>query len=79
MSKELSRSEREEEINRLHQLHQTVLSNIRDTVLLSDDDGQITYVCSNVHFIFGYEDQEVADMGSVETLFGENLIEPETL
>lgn len=71
--------EDEQEIVRLNQLHQTVLSNIRETVLLTDDDGQFTYICPNVHFVFGYDVEEVRELGTVETLFGERLIESDGL
>ncbi len=39
------RKERAQEITRLNHLHQTVLSNIRETVVVTDDDGQFTYIC----------------------------------
>jgi PAS domain S-box-containing protein len=62
--------EYEHEINRLNQRHETVLSNIRETVFVTDDDGQFTYICPNIQFIFGYDAGEVADIGSVEALLG---------
>ncbi len=79
ISEELSRREDEQEITRLNQLHQTVLSNIRESVLVTDDDGQFTYICPNVHFIFGYDAEEVANLGTIEALFGERIIEPNAL
>jgi len=70
------RKEREQEITRLNQLYQTILSNIRETVVVTDDDGQFTYICPNIHFVFGYEASEVDELETVEALLGERLIEP---
>jgi PAS domain S-box-containing protein len=49
-----------------------VLRHITETVFLTDDDGTFTYVCPNVHYIFGYTDEEVREMGCIDELLGED-------
>ena len=60
-------------------LHRTVLSNISDTVLLADDQGQLTFVCPNVHLQLGYSQSEVKQMQYVDRLLGPNLYDPQQL
>ncbi|MDX1744840.1 MAG: PAS domain S-box protein, partial [Halobacteriales archaeon] len=71
--------EREREIARLNELHETVLANIRDAVFLTDDDGRFTYICPNVEYIFGYDRDDVADIGTIQALLGERLVKAEAL
>ncbi len=58
------------------ELHRLVLREISDTVLITDDQGEFTYVCPNVEVIFGYTPQEVNAMGSITVLMGEVQMEP---
>ena len=62
----------ERELRVSEELHRATLSNITDTVFITDDDGRFTYVCPNVHFIFGYTGEEVREMGTVEALLGDD-------
>ena len=57
-----------EELNRL------ILENINDAVLLTDSDGNFTYVCKNVDIIFGYNTTEVYSMGNINNLFGSDVL-----
>jgi PAS domain S-box-containing protein len=50
-----------------------------DTVLVTDDAGEFTYVCPNVHFIFGYSAAEVREMGTIDALLGADLYDPAAL
>lgn len=64
----------ERELRESEELHRATLSNITDTVFITDDDGRFTYVCPNVHFIFGYTDDAVREMETVETLLGDDPV-----
>ncbi|WP_263018199.1 bacterio-opsin activator domain-containing protein [Natronobiforma cellulositropha] len=65
----------ESELRRSEELHRVTLNNMTDTVLITDDDGAFTYVCPNVHFIFGYTDEEIHEMGTIDELLGSDLFE----
>ncbi|UPM42565.1 bacterio-opsin activator domain-containing protein [Halocatena salina] len=60
-------------------LHRVTLNNMTDTVLVTDDDGAFTYICPNVHFIFGYTAAEIRDFGTIDELLGEDLFDPDEL
>ncbi|WP_049914997.1 bacterio-opsin activator domain-containing protein [Natrialba taiwanensis] len=66
----LERERRESE-----ELHRVTLNNMTDTVLITDDEGEFTYVCPNVHFIFGYTDEEIYEFGSIDDLLGPDLFD----
>jgi PAS domain S-box-containing protein len=61
------------------ELHRVTLNNMTDTVLITDDDGEFTYVCPNVHFIFGYTADEIRDLGTIDELLGPDLYDPSDL
>jgi|GEM_PF-2263632 len=63
----------EQDVQSTEQLYELILSNIHDTVLLTDEAGAFTYVCPNVHHIFGHSAETVRDMGSIEALLGEDF------
>ncbi|WP_135852838.1 bacterio-opsin activator domain-containing protein [Halorussus salinus] len=69
----------EEELRESEELHRVTLNNMTDTVLVTDDDGEFTYVCPNVHFIFGYSAEEIHDLGTIDELLGEDLFDPDRL
>ena len=69
----------EEELRESEELHRVTLNNMTDTVLVTDDDGAFTYVCPNVHFIFGYTAEEIYDFGTIDELLGEGLFDEERL
>ncbi len=58
------------------ELHRITLSNISDTVLITDDEGMFTYICPNVNVIFGYERGEVEALANIEGLLGSNVFDP---
>lgn len=68
-------SQLEEELRRSERLHRITLNNMTDTVLVTDNEGRFTYVCPNVHFIFGYTADEIHDLGTIDELLGENLFD----
>jgi signal transduction histidine kinase/ABC-type branched-subunit amino acid transport system substrate-binding protein/ActR/RegA family two-component response regulator len=49
-------------------LWRTTLSSVSDTVILTDEQLRITFVCPNVHFIFGYSDTETMALGHIHNL-----------
>jgi PAS domain S-box-containing protein len=61
----------EDALRESEELHRITLSSISDTVLITDDEGALTYICPNVHVIFGYSLQEVADAGHISFLLGD--------
>jgi PAS domain S-box-containing protein len=61
------------------ELHRVTLNNMTDTVLITDDDGEYTYVCPNVHFIFEYTADEIHELGTIDELLGEDLYDPAAL
>ncbi|KDE59049.1 bacterio-opsin activator [Halostagnicola sp. A56] len=73
------RVELEAELRESEELHRVTLNNMTDTVLITDESGSFTYVCPNVHFIFGYTDDELHEMGSIEELLGPDLFDREEL
>ena len=52
-------------------LHQLILSTISDAVFIVDGDGHFTYICPNIHIIFGYDVSEVAQMEQIDRLLGD--------
>ncbi len=54
-------------------LHRVVLAAISDAVFITDDDGRFTFICPNAHVIFGYGEHEVAELGSIQRLLGDDL------
>ena len=68
------RVELERDLRRSEELHRVTLNNMTDTVLITDEDGEYTYVCPNVHFIFGYGADEIRE-GSITDLLGEDLFD----
>ena len=69
----------ERDLRRSEELHRVTLNNMTDTVLMTDEDGDYTYVCPNVHFIFGYTAEEIRERGTIEDLLGDDLFDREAL
>ncbi|WP_418280061.1 bacterio-opsin activator domain-containing protein [Halorubrum sp. DTA98] len=65
----------ERELRRSEELHRVTLNNMTDTVLITNEAGEYTYVCPNVHFIFGYTAEEIRDLGTIDELLGEELFD----
>jgi PAS domain S-box-containing protein len=61
------------------ELHRITLSSISDTVLITDDDGFFTYVCPNIHVIFGYSKEDVEALQRIERLLGPGIFDPSML
>lgn len=65
----------EEALRKSEELHRTILTNISDAVFLTDDDGMLTFICPNVHVIFGYSYEEVKAFGNLSSLLGNDLVD----
>lgn len=61
------------------ELHRVTLSNVSDTVLLTDESGRFTYVCPNVEVNFGYSVEEVWALGGIDALLGKSLFDEKAL
>ncbi len=69
----------ERDLRRSEELHRVTLNNMTDTILITDEDGRYTYVCPNVHFIFGYTAAEIHQMGTIDELLGSDVFDHEEL
>ncbi len=69
----------ETELRQSEELHRVTLNHMTDTVLITDEEGAFTYVCPNVHFIFGYTDEEIHEMGTIDELLEPDLFDREEL
>ncbi|RRJ30325.1 bacterio-opsin activator domain-containing protein [Halocatena pleomorpha] len=67
------------ELRSSEELHRVTLNNMTDTVLVTDDDGSFTYICPNVHFIFGYTASEIREFSTIDELLGDDLFDPDEL
>ncbi|RBI59404.1 bacterio-opsin activator [halophilic archaeon] len=65
----------EQNLRQSEELHRVTLNNMTDTVLITDEAGEYTYVCPNVHFIFGYTAAEIHELGTIDELLGEDLFD----
>ena len=69
----IKRRRAEDALRESEEIHRVTLSNISDAVFLTDDTGSFTYICPNVHIIFGYTVQEVHDAENISALLGGGL------
>jgi PAS domain S-box-containing protein len=69
----------ERDLRRSEELHRVTLNNMTDTVLITDERGEYTYVCPNAHFIFGYTADEIRELGPITDLLGEDMFDREAL
>lgn len=69
----------ERDLRQSEELHRVTLNNMTDTVLITDEADEYTYVCPNVHFIFGYTADEIHEQGTIDELLEEDLFDREEL
>jgi PAS domain S-box-containing protein len=69
----------ERDLRQSEELHRVTLNNMTDTVLITNEAGEYTYVCPNVHFIFGYTADEIHEQGTIDNLLGTDLFDCEEL
>jgi two-component system, cell cycle sensor histidine kinase and response regulator CckA len=75
----IERKRAEDRVRESEELHRLTISNISDTMLITNDVGDFTYVCPNTHVIFGHSQEEVEAMGNVTKLLGHELFDPSQL
>lgn len=63
----------ENSLRESEELYRLVLSNLTDTVFITDDDGGFTYVSPNASYIFKRTPEEIHALGNVDTLLGVQL------
>lgn len=56
--------------------HRLTLGNISDAVFITTDDGTFTFVCPNVHVIFGWSRREAEQLGNICRLLGDPIPDP---
>jgi len=56
-------------------LYRLTLANISDSVFVTDNSGNFTFICPSTEIIFGYTKDEVADLGNVSNLLGKQVID----
>ncbi len=69
----------EEALRRSEELHRLTLSNISEAILITDSTGALTYICPNIHLVFGYSERDVYGLGHISRLLGDNLFEEKQL
>lgn len=60
-------------------LYRIILSQISDAILMTNEEGAFTFISPNVESLLGYSLAEVEALGTIQTLLGENLVEPDRL
>ena len=63
----------QEALRESEELHRIILTNISDSVFLTDDEGRFTFICPNVDTIFGYPFGEIYSMKNISVLLGRDL------
>jgi PAS domain S-box-containing protein len=63
----------------MESLFMETLSSISDAVFVTDDSGALTFICPNVHFIFGWTQDEVERMGNISHLLGDGWLDHDEL
>ncbi len=69
----------ERDLRQSETLHRVTLNNMTDTILVTNEAGEYTYVCPNVHFIFGYTAEEIHEQGTIDELLSDDLFDREKL
>ncbi len=62
------KKQQEQTLKEKEHFYRTILANIWDSVFLTDDFGNLTYICSNSRFIFGYNDDELKAFKTIQSI-----------
>lgn len=73
------RKQSEQALAESEELFRLTLSSISDAVFVSDAAGAFTFICPNVHILFGYSQSEVAGMKNIRRLLGKNIFDADEL
>ncbi len=71
--------ERTQSLQESEMLYRTVLSHISDAVFITDTQGNFTFVCPNIDYIWGYTQAEILTMKNIRELLGVGLANAESL
>ena len=55
-------------------MNSLILELMNDTVLITNDHREFTFISPNIHYIFGYSTHEVTMMSKIEHLLGKEII-----
>jgi PAS domain S-box-containing protein len=55
-------------------MYQMILTNISDTVLITDRAGSFKFICPNISVIFGYTETEIQAFENIQNLFGSRIL-----
>ncbi len=66
----------EEALLQSESFHRTLLSNISDSIFITDKQGKFTYICPNVEHNFGCSHDEVKKNGNINWLLGNHIFDP---
>ena len=69
----------EQDLSDSEELHRTTIGSISDTVVITDDNGDFTYICPNTSVIFGMTSEEVGTLENISSLLGTNFFDLEEL
>lgn len=61
------------------EIHRITLENISDAVFVTDDAGDLRFVCPNADVIFGYSESEVVAMRNIARLLDGDVVDDEEL
>ncbi len=65
----------QEALRESEELHRITIENIFDPVFITDDQGNFTYICSNVKSNLGYLVDEIKNMGNIFEFIGYNMFD----
>ncbi|MFH0816939.1 MAG: PAS domain S-box protein [Methanobacteriota archaeon] len=68
-----------ERLRQSEELHRIILTNISDSVFLTNDRGDFTFICPNVDNIFGYSFEEIYAMNNIDALMGADVFDQASL
>ncbi len=63
------------QVNEKNLFNEAILSSISEAILITNDMGDFTYVCPNLHYTFGYSDEYVKNKGNISFLFDNVLFD----
>jgi PAS domain S-box-containing protein len=69
----------EQALRESEEIHRITLSNISDSIFVTDDAGAFTYICPGVAAIFGRSQEEVGRIGNIAGLLGDHLYDRDEL
>jgi PAS domain S-box-containing protein len=73
------RKQMEEAFLEAEETYRITLTNISDAVFVTDDKGKFTFICPNVHVIFGYSNNEVQKFKNISKILGNSIYKSKEL